>query len=686
MRNTPLLSSRPGPVLAVLLSLALAAWPAPAALAQEGDEELEEEFELLEESAEVVVSAARHEQKIGFSPSAVVVITRREIEASGAATLTDLLRRWPVTHIYEFDPLYPTAEVRTSYRVMLLIDGREANLEMFVSPFYACLPVGLPEVERIEIVLGPSSAIYGANAVSAVINVITRRPERGAHGEAVLAAGEHGGLELDLRASGGAGPLSLKASGGLSLSDSWMQQGQAAKNVWRGDLRAGLDLDPIGIDFYGGLNRVEGRIFSVMGTLTVPYTWLPYAGLVLKYKNLQVHSYWYGVRSRLRPDIGLYYPVVNADLGRIPDLHLTGDTVHGEVQLNLEPFSGNMLILGVDTRYTRYHSPQFVEDTAAETRLGVYFHDEQKLGDKWLLQAGLRYDWNSRTDWALSPRGAVIFNPAGEHFFRLSGGMAFRKPSMMETVMNFEIEPNPAFPEIDILFERYGLSNPDLGNELLSSVELGWRSSWLEGRLKASADAYAAFNRHIIGFRNDVVFDDTPLGPQLNLQRSKIGYEDLDDDSNVFGAYLTLEGKPLEWLSVFARADIRRAFFIEQGNQENRWYPRYILAAGATFEAPGDLHGQAVLMNVGATTNTVRHPESILLPELTVPMPTILYLMLYLARDFRAGPLELELGLSFLNAFNSRFREEPGTINRKGTNFGGEMLGRRLMALLKVIY
>ncbi len=671
-------------ILSFLLCCLLPSFPAAAQDLEE--EELEEEFELLEESAEVVVSAARHEQKIGFSPNAVLVITRKEIEASGAVNFVDLLRRWPVTHVYEFDPLYPSVEVRTNYRVLLLIDGREVNLELFVAPFYATLPIGLDDIERVEIVLGASSAIYGANAVSAVINVITRRPRVEPGAEAFMAAGEHGGLELDLRAWGGAGPLALRLSGGLSRSDSWMQQAQSAKNVWRADGRAELDLGQARLDLDAGFSRIEGTMFSILGTLYVPYTWMLHADSSFRYENLRLHAFWFGSHGPLDADISISHPSLGVELGRMKVIDLTGDTAFGEAQLDLKPWNGNLLILGADTRYVRYHAEQFVIDTIEEWRAGAYFHDEQKLGEKWLLQAGLRYDFNSRTDWALSPRGAVIFNPAGEHYFRLSGGLAFRKPSLMETSMNFEVEADPAFPEIKELFEKYGLSDPDIGNELLSSVEIGWRSSWLEGRLKTSVDAYAAFNRHVIGFRTDVVFDDTPLGPRLNLEESRIGYEDTESDGDVYGAHLSLEGRPLDWLSLFVRVDLRASFFTEQGYVMDRWYPNYILAAGASFEEVLGLHGQVVLTAMGETTASLRNPETILGPSVDKHLPARVYMALYLGHAVEAGPMKLDVGVSCFNVFNGRFREEQGAIKKDGTNFGGEILERRLMALVRIAY
>ena len=681
MKRIPAIEHITSKLALVVLLLSLST----AAQEDEQDIEFEEEFELIQD-ADVVFSASKHEQKVGFSPSAVVVITRKDIEESGATTLAELLRRWPVTHVYEFDPLYPAVEVRASYRTLLLVDGREVNQDLFVSPFYAALPIGLTEIERIEIVLGPSSAIYGANAVSAVINVITRQLPENVQAEAKLAAGEHGGLELDMSAGGKVGPARFRLSAGHSRSSSWMQQDATVKDVWRSRAQADFEIGPVELQFDGGFSFTNGKIFSIMGYLQGDDVWMPHAEIRFKYRDFKFRSYWYSFRGDLNLDAGLYYPPFQVTLGRIPPVSMQGDTAQTDVQFDLQPFSGNYLVVGADGRYIRYQSEQFVQDTIEEFRAGVFFHDEQKLVERWRLQAGLRFDWNSRTDWALSPRAAVIFNPAGEHYLRFSGGMAFRKPSLMETSMNFEIEADPAFPEIKDLFEKYGISNPGLGNELLSSVELGWKSSWWDRRLNVSMDGYAAMSRHVIGFLTNVVWEQTQLGPRLNLEKSQIGYEDLDDDQNVFGATIELEGKPADWLDLFFRGEARYAYFVERGDAENTWYPRYILAAGATFYPAEGWQGQLVFLAQGSTLNSLRNPESLFLPGVKVELPAVQHLLLYLGRSFTAGPVQLQAGVNFFNAFNSRFREEPGMISKDGKNFGGEILGRRLMIILQAKY
>ena len=108
----------PRVLFAIFMMLALAA-PAVAEDTSSSDElDLEDELEFLAE--DVVVSAARHEQKRGFSPSAVIVISREDIEASPAATLVELLRHYPAVHVLVNNPSHNLVHLRGSYRVLLL--------------------------------------------------------------------------------------------------------------------------------------------------------------------------------------------------------------------------------------------------------------------------------------------------------------------------------------------------------------------------------------------------------------------------------------------------------------------------------------------------------------------------------------------------------------------------------------
>ena len=645
---------------------------------------LEDEFAFLEEE-DVVFSAAKHQQKAGFSPAAVIVITRKDIEESGAVTLTELLRRYPPVHVYVFDPMYPTAEIRGLYRVLVLLDGREVNLELFEAPFYGLLPVSLYEVERIEIVLGPNSALYGANAVSAVLNITTRPPERNFNADVFLAGGERESTILGAQIGGGTGPLSFKASAGIDRQNSWMDRDLLAKNVKKAGATLRLDLPDGHAAINGGVVIGAGRFYAQIGYVDSEEFVLAHTRADFEMGGFKARAYWYGMRSLLNVELGLVHPDLGIDLGTVPQLDVAGDTAQVEAQYDMEPFKDNLLIAGTDFRLTSLRCEQLVDTDILEYRLGVFLHDEHRFGESLLVTVGARFDYNSKTKPAVSPRAAMVYNIAGDHFLRLAGGTAFRKPSLLETSANFRIDANPAFPEIKTLFEQEGISNPDLINEILGSVELGYRGALFDKALRFGVEGFMGFHRDRISFFTDIRFDQTPLGPRINMDESQVGYDNRGWDSNVLALGLYVEGDPTGELSLFFRGEYRRRWHTYDGSLDE-WVSGFLCAAGGTLRLPPDLRIHLAGVYVSDRADDVIDPVSVLAPRITGEVPERFYALFAINYTLRPGGSRLDLGLSFFNPFGGYFREEMGVQAPDGSSFGGELLGTRAMLTARFRY
>ena len=167
---------------------------APAVFAQE--EELE--MELFFSPAETVTSAARHAQPLEHSPSAITVLTREDIRTSGARTIPELLRLVPGMDINVVTPFWYSVGIRggtiqSGDNVVLMVDGRDMTAEFLGVPLWSALPVSLDEVERIEVIRGPGSSLYGANAYAGVVHVITTPTGSGPRAQASMrSAGRFG--------------------------------------------------------------------------------------------------------------------------------------------------------------------------------------------------------------------------------------------------------------------------------------------------------------------------------------------------------------------------------------------------------------------------------------------------------------------------------------------------------------
>src|SRR5579863_3415343 len=154
------------------------------AIAQQGAKDLSEAS--LEELTNIqVYSASKHLQSASEAPASVTVVTVDEIQKYGYRNLADILRSVPGFYV-TYDRDYTFVGVRGfgrlgdwNSRIIVLIDGHRSNNNVLGQAMLGNeFLVDVDMIERVEIVRGPSSSLYGANAFFAVINVITRTPKQ----------------------------------------------------------------------------------------------------------------------------------------------------------------------------------------------------------------------------------------------------------------------------------------------------------------------------------------------------------------------------------------------------------------------------------------------------------------------------------------------------------------------------
>ena len=168
-----------------LLTLATAAAPAaaqsPGQTPPAGDLSGKSLEALLDVPVDSVEGAARHTQRITEAPASVTVVTATDIETFGWRTLADVLKSVRGFHV-TYDRNYSYVGVRafgrpTDYnnRVLVMVDGRRINDSIYDGALIGSeFPLDLSVVERIEVIRGPGSALYGTSAFLAVVNVITK--------------------------------------------------------------------------------------------------------------------------------------------------------------------------------------------------------------------------------------------------------------------------------------------------------------------------------------------------------------------------------------------------------------------------------------------------------------------------------------------------------------------------------
>lgn len=162
-----------------------------------------------------ITSASRKEQRAADVAAAVFVITSEDIRRSGATTVPDLLRLAPGINVAQINSNKWAVSVRGfnglyANKLLVLVDGRSVYNRMFSGVLWDAEDLLLDDIDRIEVIRGPGAAIWGANAVNGVINIVTKatadtqgalvRVEAGRAGEqgAVRYGGTRGGTRYRL--------------------------------------------------------------------------------------------------------------------------------------------------------------------------------------------------------------------------------------------------------------------------------------------------------------------------------------------------------------------------------------------------------------------------------------------------------------------------------------------------------
>jgi iron complex outermembrane receptor protein len=512
------------------LWLLIAAFPL-SVVAQEDIADFEELD--LEKLLGTVTSASKHEQDITESPSAITVIDREMIENTHCTDVVCLLRQVPEVDVIRLKPLYAAVGARAltevaGNKVLVLVDGWDVNVETLGFPLWQALPVHMADIERIEVIRGPGSSLYGANAHSMVVSIITRKPEKRT-GEVFIGNGEHDRSSLHLRLSQSLGDWSLLLSGGGDLGGNWGVAHKREREAGRLRLRVGRETDSSLSALTLGLTSVDGMISTLFGTGVVKDAYTGEVQLFHRTDLFQVRA-WYALYTGEIP-IGKNIIFQEIALGKFPGVvDFYSHTVDADAQVSWSPFEGNLLVAGGNYRWIVVMSEQLTPEETNQHRVGLFIHDEQRLGENLILTGGVRFDYNSITPETLSPRLAGVWKFTQDQSLRLAFGMAFRKPSFMETSLHLKgVIPEPGFEGIDD-FLGTSVGNEDLGNESITVLEAGYVGRFLDARLTVEASAFYNRYRNTVNFHVNIATDEFGI-PDLTASEALYMNQGLEVDS-----------------------------------------------------------------------------------------------------------------------------------------------------------
>lgn len=477
--------------------------------AQDAEEVADEPVAEIEEV--LVVTASRSEQKLHDVPASITVLTSKQIESTPADDYGDLLRNVPglnVTQIGTRDINVSSREAVGSLSTgqLVLVDGRTLYLDFFGFVMWDLLPINTAEIKQIEVVQGPGSSVWGANAMKGVINVITKSPREMAGTYVQVGAGELETAYGSLLRAGAGEKWSYKASLSYYQQDepydrptglipgtstpypNIANNGTSQPKV---DFRFDRDTaDDTTWSFSAGYAATEGLVHTGIGPFDVDSS-----------SNM---GYVKGSWTKRAMNVSAFINVLDGDSANLltvgPDglpLRLGFESTTSNIDFTNTGVIGtkNIFTYGINARHNDFELT--IAPTGSDRdEFGIFLQDEILIGDRMRWVVGARYDDIDPIGNVVSPRTSLMFSPQPNSTFRISYNRAFRAPSLIENHLDIVIVNQvllPAAPPLlptptPFVFASAAIGNPDLGEEQLDAYEIGY-----VGTFKKATFTFAAY-------------------------------------------------------------------------------------------------------------------------------------------------------------------------------------------------
>jgi len=466
----------------------------------------EDAFQFFQEEAKVV-SASRQPQSRDQAPATVYVVTSEDIKDSGAQHIWDALRNVPGVDVIQTRTGQAEVSIRGldqpfNNRTLVLLDGKTVMNGLFDYVTWDSIPVTMDEIDRIEIVEGPASAVYGTNAVSGVINIITKTPEELHGGIARYTAGERNTQDGSFVYGHQTDQLKYKMGAGWDSTNQFQNANQLASQA--GKFNASLGYTPSKDsewDVSGGLTHLNTQ--TTTGSAGAPYEegLTSYARTDYRYQDTRLRAFWNHGRT---------------SLDEFPDLsnpNLDYDTYDASLEQTVTLPFHNQAVLGTSYRRNSARSVALAPGLLEEDLWSVYMEDRWDIVDHWAFMASGRVDRHPFTPITFSPRGSLLYKPVPQQVFRLSAGTAFRNPTLTENFLDITLDsPNPAGsgipnpPVSTIQTQTVGERNLD--PERIQTVEIAHNGTF--GRVKTTIAAFHYTLNNIIQSGN---IESTSIAP-----------------------------------------------------------------------------------------------------------------------------------------------------------------------------
>jgi iron complex outermembrane receptor protein len=456
-----------------------------------------------------VFGASLKKERITDAPSAVSVLEARDLKLrSGSAQAPKLLEKETGVDIvqsglYDFNINTRGFNSSLNRRLLVLLDGRDLAIAFLSSQEWNGLSVPVEDFARLELVRGPASALYGANAFNGVINIQSAPPRSVQGTKVTFAGGEWSSARVDVRHAGTSGPWSYKANVGRFQGKSWHVSRKNLQFEYDGfSLLNNEEVDPVRDDvastygsarvdydldekqtstLEGGITQTQGEIFITgIGRVQVPKALKPWGRISYSGPSLYVQL-WGAGRDSQEPQVSL-----SSGLPLIERSFLS----QGEVQYRTQLFTPELFFIGgVSARFQTVNTQRtLMREDRSDNAQGAYGQLEYQASEELRFVVASRWDKSTLHSDQVSPKAAVVWSPSRDHSVRLTVNKAFQSPNLSELYLFIlRTTTSPLNPNIRSHSAFHG--NSSLKVERITGYELGYKGI-LTPDLFVTVDAY----------------------------------------------------------------------------------------------------------------------------------------------------------------------------------------------------
>jgi iron complex outermembrane recepter protein len=452
-----------------------------------------------------VTSVSKKTQALSDAPAAIFVISRDDIERSGATSVPEVLRMAPGIEVARISSSKWAVSARGfngsfANKLLVLIDGRSVYTPMFSGVYWDAQDVLMEDVERIEVIRGPGATLWGANAVNGVINIITKHTDATQGGQLVAGGGtlETGFASLRYGKKIGENTYARAYVKGFRRDQNKTPNNHNGADDWHKQ-QAGFRMDTRlttqdeftlqGDAYYG-----KARQLLLIPTLVSPFA--------IPTQDLQEISGW-NITSKLlhtfsstsAAKLQIYYDRYNRNeyttLQHVNNLDI-------DFQHNFQLTDRHNIIWGLDYRYTWDNiSSSYLARLNPSSRdvqlFSGFVQDEMMLVDETLwLTLGSKFEHNDYTGFEGQPTAKLMWAPSARQRVWASVSRAVRIPSRGESAANLhQLTVPPSQQTFNLPVAVIINGNPNFRSEVLLAYELGYRFTFDN---TASLDLTAFYN------------------------------------------------------------------------------------------------------------------------------------------------------------------------------------------------